>query len=244
MNITEPVNAIETRTRVFPDIPNITTGWKWIDIFNRETLIPTGAYTVYTVSVNGAGTVVSSVGLRVLMTTDTTASNDCNLRLSGMTLVRNDIDNLNFDSRSVITVTITFEIVSTTNSEGAISLINSITKMATLPTTARHMSLVWDFGVDNFWHLVSGDGTTETNDTTSLASNNNNTRKLVITWSGDNAGLLELFASPSDATPVASQIVTAMGNSSTRAYELQILLETLENLAKQFKVHSIEVKVD
>jgi len=191
----------------YPHLPNIRKGWSWMDEFMREALLPANGYTFYTVAVNGAGTGVVNVGRQLLMTTAATATNDVDVRVSGVTIQRTPDDLTTQDQRTTVTMLVRFIVGTATSVEGFIGLEDLQAQLSAIPTTVRHLGLFWNISADANFFFTSANGTDQVTADTGVAVAAA-AFTLRIIWTGNDAATIELL--DSNQAVLATEVVTAI----------------------------------
>lgn len=224
MQITEPVFSVETRTRLYPDMPLFSIGWTFGDKFQRGALNPTGALALYASSTNGSSA-VSILNLSNLrLATGATINSDCDVRMNGLGIGR---EPLALGAGITHTIRQRFNLSGVLTIQCFVGMETTLTDSAltALPTTQRHIGIVLDTGVNGNWHISSGNGTDQVlTDTGVLAT----TGQWVVqlTYDGNNSCLLELFLEDATVASFSSRI-DDIGSSSVRTYLLHWFLENL-----------------
>ena len=201
--------AAISSTHSQPTLPNIHQNWSFIDEFERDSLTPTDAYELYTVSANGAGTGTIQVSDRLRLLTGANIGDDVSVRCSGAVFRRVARDAA-IDPRTTMIFNIIFAVGTATSNEMFIGIVNDVTALTALPTTIGHMGMFVDQSAEANFRLSSGNGTTQI-DTDSTEAVDTDTHRLQITWNGLNSGLIEYFSALDDVSPLASVTVTSLG---------------------------------
>lgn len=214
VNITEPVDAIDTRTRSYPETPLISRGWSYIDDFSRENLNPSGAITGYTTG--GVGTPSHSIQLRKDYKLATSAA------IGNTAASVFDILGMGLNIASAIDTRSKYELDfmlvpnTTVTTKGFVGIVDQSSILTALPTTTRHLGIYWDTSVDNNFRLSSANGTTQsTTDTgTAIAAT---VYRLNVLWNGIDSATIKLFSGSGTTwnTEKASQTVTSFYNGAT-----------------------------
>ena len=86
--VSQQVQAATSADSTFPQNPISRPGVRFTEKFDRETLTPSGAYTLYTTATTGAGTAVIAIVTALEMTTAAATGDDVSVRTSGLSFIR------------------------------------------------------------------------------------------------------------------------------------------------------------
>ena len=200
------------------------------DELNRTTLNASGAIAFYVLASNdGNGTVTMNATGGARLTTDSSAAgDDASLRLSELD-IRRVVRGVT-DSRSKITLIVTFALPSATSTEGFIGFMDAKGALAALPTTGRHMGVYWDASAGANFMLTSADGTSQSTTDTTIALATSG-KRIEIVWNGDDSATLSFFSTTTTKTPSATQTVTSL-NMNQRSFQLHFFVQTETTAAK------------
>lgn len=241
MNIIEPVNAIETRTRSYPTTPNIRAGWTFADEFIRETLVPSDSFPLYTTNVVGTGTGAIASGSVLQLDTSAGIGDLVNVRTGEMGISRN-VNDTNIDSRTKAELNLIYFVSTSgrTDTECFLGWLETVASVTGIPTTARHLGLFYDLSVSPNLFLTSADGTTQTTTDTGIAVAGG-VMRLNIVWTGDDDAIISLFAANS-STVLSSQTVTAL-SMTNRNFKVDAFIEAEAAAVKTVQVLEWKVAV-
>lgn len=222
--------ALQNRpVNLYPQLLSTDKGTTSGDIFNREDVTPTGAYTLYSTSTVGTGTYTTTIGSQRLALATSAALNDANsIRTSGYMFRNNRMSSLETainGTPSQLVVDIPFAFSSTTDVQLFIGLLASQSGLTALPTTTRHLGIYVDTSVDSNIRLSSANGTTQvtTNTNTAISVTNYDIR---LTITGADTATIQLINSTTQAV-VSTQTVTSIQNGGFVQFELHVFLKTI-----------------
>lgn len=195
----------------YPQMPNSGLNWRYTDEFTRESLNPTNAYALYATSAVGAGSVAVAELRQLEINTEAGIGSEATCRISGFGFQRQSSSTV-LANRTTIKTRIVFfpDSVTDTNSEIFVGLVNNTAALTALPGSAtRGMGIRLNTASSANWFLWSSNGSAEvTTDTATAATNQ--PHRVDITWSGDDAGLIEFFDDEDSATPTSSVTVSSL----------------------------------
>jgi len=226
-----------SRVYAWPQAPFAAKGVKWVDEGCREAVLPTGGYTVYTAAGDGSLTMSNSRGF--VIASGATSGNDEDLRTSGFAFTRGARSAFVNDYNRV-ELNFVFGTPQFTNMEGFLGIITGVTDAITvLPTTATHMGIYWDDSADANYMLTSANGTDQVTTDTGTAFGNAD-RRLRITWTGAQTGLIEWYSTLTGAL-VASQSVAALQSDSI-SFKMHCFSRAEENVTKTVALRSWSIE--
>jgi len=223
----------------YPDVGQTKVDTILVDEFARESLNPTGAYTVYTATSNDSnGSVTFTNNNRLRLTTDSSAiGDDENVRSSGLGFGRIATSTIT-DTRTQLLFRIVFNLVQTADTEMFLGIHDGASALAVLPTTARHMGVFADASAQANFILTSGNNSAQATADTGVALDTS-THRIDITHTGANAATIEFFDAVSGTTADATQTVTALGLA---APELQFFVQTEAAAAKSLEIREWRIE--
>jgi len=223
--------GVQAYPKLSAAIPDATIA----DLFDRETLTPTGAYTLYTVASNDSnGTAAINNATELLLTTDSSAiGDDVDVRVSGVSMIRTPDLAIPFDSeKSRAVLDIRIKLNQTADTEAFIGIVNQASALTALPTTASHVGIQFDKSGDDNWTFTSANGAQVTTDSTVAATTT--AFKIRITWTGNNAATVQIFDTDF-VTVLATETVTSI---SSQVQHLHFFLQTEATAAKEMDIQS------
>src|SRR3990167_174797 len=236
-SLSQQLQAAGAGSQFYPLTSSLQKGIILGDTFDRETLTPTGAYTLYTVTSNdGSGTAAIISATRLELVTDLSAAgDDVSVRTSGIYMPRITVSDA-INQKSMFTLDIVFKLNEITNTEGFIGLHVGGGALSALPTTAAHMGLFWDASAQANFRFTSAENTTQSNNDTTEALSTS-VYRLRIIWNGKTSNTIELYSgtSPAINTLVSSITSTTTPNSENMQLHFFVQTEALE--AKTLIIH-------
>ena len=190
------------------------------DLFQRESLTPTGYPTIYTEAVTGLGSGAMNANGTYILTTGAVTGDDVDLRMSGLALARQS--SRTFGSVRTITGTLDyytiFNLQSAVNHEGFVGLMgNSFSALTAIPTTAVHMGVYWDISAQANFRITSANGTSQVDDDSGIPLDTT-ARCLHIRWTGLNTATIELLDVTNFLPIAATTFSVSALNSLTQMY--------------------------
>lgn len=232
MNIIEPVNAIDTRTRVYPDVPIVSSGWRFLDEWARASVNATGVMTQYTSGGTGAGSVPIAGADRVEPITGSTLNDDIHLTYIGTGWQRDARGFVVFNTRNQLTHEQIVSLVSTTDQEVFVGM-SVVSAISSLPTTGIHLGMFQDTASSSNWILSSGNGSAQSTTDSGVAGSTSAVR-LKTTWTGSDSATIELFTGAALDTLSATHTVTSINGTGATQFS-QVWVKTLAAASKQIR---------
>lgn len=218
----------------YPNYPFLAKNVIIGDMFNRNTLNPTNAIALYTVS--GSSVTITAELNRVSLVTGAVAGDDATCRTSGLTFVRPSF--IRDNSYSSLDIWIIWTSTNTLQ-ECFIGLLQSNADLTTLPTTARHVGIYHDMSVANDWLFTSANGTTQVTATTATVIGTG-PQALRIQWTGINTVTLTFYSISNIGvfTQITTANVTAFEGTDPKAgtAQLHFFISTETTAAKTLGV--------
>lgn len=171
-------------------MPNISIGWAFADIFNRDSLNPTGAYELYTGTAPvGTGTNFLTAYQYVRINASNAINDNYDLYVSGFVPYVADL----LLAINGFTVDIIFRAAVTyTDKKAFTGVIEASGAMTAIPTTESHAGVYADSSVDDNLYLSIGNGTTQQTSDTGVAMDST-FRGLRIVWNGVDDVTVKLY---------------------------------------------------
>lgn len=193
----------------FPTPPDLAQFKTYGDEFNRETLVPTDAYLLYTTAATGTGTAAMSLARRVRLTTSAVAGDDVDVRTSGFSFCR--VAKFT-DKRSIMEFNIIFALVQTADTEVFIGLDDDGGAITALPTTGIHLGIQYDASASANWFTTSSGGSQTTEDTSTATSTALVRLRIII--NGNNSATMELYTGTGFTTLAYTDTVTSLAGDA------------------------------
>jgi len=231
--------GVQSYPRLSATIPNTIVA----DLFDRETLLPTGGYTMYTVASNDSnGTAVINLDRQLRLTTDSSAiGDDVDVRVSGVTMVRAADRGIPFDeSKHQIDLRIKFDMVTTADTECFVGVTNDSAAIAALPTTQPSFGAFLDRSASANYFLTSGDATTQTTTDTGVAASSTPVILRAL-WVGDDDATLTLLTGTNLDVISATQTVTAL--NAQQNLQMHFFIQTEAAALKNMDIRSWSFEV-
>ena len=212
LGLQEQKQAVQAGKMIYPLLTAIQSNTIAGDEFQREAILPTGGYTLYTTATTGSGSSSIIQGQELDLSSGTTIADDVDVRLSGQVLSR-VTEWTELDNRSQLIIDALFRLTdATTSTEGFVGIITAVTtSISALPTTARHMGIFWDRSAGANFTLTSADGTTQSTTGTGDAIDTGANHRIRITQTGLDSATIQYYEGVNDATATATQTVSAYG---------------------------------
>jgi hypothetical protein len=237
MNITEPVGAINTRSRSYPNLPNQLTGWTWFDEFERTDLNPTDIMVMYSTNVSNSGTVAITLGTILRLTTDAAIGDHASCFTSGLT-IKVPAQNAMLEARSKYILDITFKNPDITDQEGFIGVTDGTSALTAIPTTDNHLGITWDLSASPNYFITHSDGVTHTTVDTGIAVNSSANHAIRIENNNSDDVTIKYFDDITNDTP--SSTVTGIDYSQNKSI-IHFIVLTEELATNRLDIHDIKV---
>ena len=210
------------------------------DAFQRESLTPTNAYTLYTTVAASSGTasILTTAPFQLELATAAASANDyVGTRTSGLTFFRIASDPI-IDPRTIMRTSIVAAFKSVTGIQTFCGFVKTFAGITALPGTTKSMGFYMDTSVDSKIYLTSSNGTSQrTLDCGTAAFSTY--YKTVITQNADNSVVLQLFSGLSYGqinNLLGTLTVTDSGYDDI--FSLHFWNKTLDATAKKLDVYS------